>query len=646
MSLLKKTITAILIVAMALAASSLAVSATTDDLAEQDFVLSQDTLDADSLPSSDELLTGYLEKEIYPPISTFGRSAYDLLNDNEKMFYNAIKQGILSVAAGETASTRFKVTSGISDFSWTATELGVQELVIENDITVEAETAIKAKLAEMISTGDIMRALTSDIPCELFWFNKTEGMSTTFSTQALGSKAWIASFSFSFFVSPDFYGQNELTVDSQKITAINDAKSTAQSIVSKHAEKSDFDKLTAYKNEICTLTDYYSGDLNGAYGNPWQLIWVFDNNPLTNVVCEGYSKAFKYLCDLSQFSAPVYCYLVTGSMATTGDPGPHMWNLVEVSGKNYLVDVTNSDSESVGHDGSLFMVGASTRNNGAVFQVEEIAVYAYDTQNIGNYLTDGVFLPVSETSYAHDINHLFNVTVTDGNGSGSYAEGAIVTLTTTPTEKQEFMFWSVTGGGVVLDNSLSETATFIMPTTDVTVSAIYHTHQTGDTLIYDENGHWYEFECGCSGKYQNEEHTYTRTELKPTSCKEEGTELLACDCGYEYEQAIEKLAHKYDSGVVTKEATVDAPGTRKYTCKECGETYLDIIPKLAPSVPEASDDEDLLDDTDEDETEGDTNDLYDEPSILGGCDASVSTTALTLVSVLCLAIAPKKKSKQ
>ena len=41
------------------------------------------------------------------------------------------------------------------------------------------------------------------------------------------------------------------------------------------------------------------------------------------MVCEGYSKAFKYLCDLSQFDGDVVCRIATGAMGA----GPHMWNV-------------------------------------------------------------------------------------------------------------------------------------------------------------------------------------------------------------------------------------------------------------------------------------------------------------------------------
>ncbi len=76
--------------------------------------------------------------------------------------------------------------------------------------------------------------------------------------------------------------------------------------------------------------------------------YVFDNDSGTNVVCEGYAKAFQYLCELAisknKFDdKSLECYNVTGQM----DGGNHMWNVVEVGNARYLVDVTNCDG---GHD--------------------------------------------------------------------------------------------------------------------------------------------------------------------------------------------------------------------------------------------------------------------------------------------------------
>ena len=64
------------------------------------------------------------------------------------------------------------------------------------------------------------------------------------------------------------------------------------------------------------------------------------------MVCEGYSKAFKYLCDLTWTGSDseVACYLPTGTM----DGGDHMWNIVSIGGVNYLTDITNCDSGTIG----------------------------------------------------------------------------------------------------------------------------------------------------------------------------------------------------------------------------------------------------------------------------------------------------------
>ena len=75
------------------------------------------------------------------------------------------------------------------------------------------------------------------------------------------------------------------------------------------------------------------------------------------VVCEGYAKAFQYLCELAAIPG-VKCYSVTGTMSG----GNHMWNVVEVGNARYLVDVTNCDdnptnggSVSIGYPKNLFM---------------------------------------------------------------------------------------------------------------------------------------------------------------------------------------------------------------------------------------------------------------------------------------------------
>jgi len=667
MSLLKKMITATLIATMMLATSSLAISATAVETVEQEFSLSEDIPEEDSLPSSDELLTGYLEKDIYPDVSLFGRSAYDLLNEHEKTIYTKIKETIIKIANGEITDTSIEVKSGLDAFSWTTTELGVSTLVSGGKITAAAETAISNAIKSMISTGDIMRALISDLPCELFWFNKTQGMQTSYASSAQGSKASVTKFIFYFDVSVDFAGSADYTTNTSLISSITTAKQNAKAIVDKHADKTDIEKLTAYKEDICKLTDYYSGNVNTvSYGNPWQLVWVFDNDSSTDVVCEGYSKAFKYLCDLSEFSSTVYCYLVTGTMSTSSMSGPHMWNVVEIGGKNYLADVTNSDDGSIGYNGSLFMVGTITSNNGALNQVGNLAAYSYDTNNLGNYLEDGVFLPVSATSYSYDALRLKTVTVNEGSGGGDYSVGATVTITANPAaDNQIFDGWVVMAGNVTLDDPKSETTSFTMPNSAVTVTATYHTHSFATVFSYDDENHWYDYTCGCTEKHLLASHKYKESTVKEATCTEEGTILYTCECNHSYEETTDILDHEYDDGVVTKEPSTAETGEKKYSCNNCEHFILETLEKLPeaqgdsnngsappkedspnennPSKPSADKDSNSSE-IPGDHPETDTDNKRVKADIdEDGCGASLGTSAISCVALLGCAIAFRKK---
>jgi hypothetical protein len=211
----------------------------------------------------------------------------------------------------------------------------------------------------------IQNCLMADCPYEFYWFDKTQGLVTSlFAVQySVSGGRYVAEslvvkdeWTFSFTVADAYAGSGEYTTDSTKTGAASAAAAEAQEIVADNEGKSDYEKLVAYKDKICELVDYNdaaaSDSYTEGYGDPWQLIYVFDNDPDTDVVCEGYSKAFQYLCNLSTFEDAV-CYTVGGY----ANGGAHMWNIVTLEGANYLVDVTNSDTDTVGQDGELFLAG-------------------------------------------------------------------------------------------------------------------------------------------------------------------------------------------------------------------------------------------------------------------------------------------------
>ncbi len=309
----------------------------------------------EGLPDNDELLEGYFEQQLYggDGIELYGNVGGDKLTGDNKAIYEKLKAGIAKIASGETASTEILVDK---TYTWTAAELGLAAITKDN-----VRDAVAKKVGEIVDTRSILSYLLMDCPYELYWYDKTTGMFTPYGINYNSGSATVSNIRMQFAVAGEYAGTEKFTVNTSKTAASKKAAETAQSIVAKHAGKPDYEKLVAYRDEICKLVSYNhaaADDDKTAYGNPWQLIWVFDGNTGTNVVCEGYSKAFQYLCDLSTFTSDTACYTVNGIMSGGTGAGRHMWNIVTIDGSNYIVDVTNCDEGESGSD-ILFLAGAS-----------------------------------------------------------------------------------------------------------------------------------------------------------------------------------------------------------------------------------------------------------------------------------------------
>lgn len=70
-------------------------------------------------------------------------------------------------------------------------------------------------------------------------------------------------------------------------------------------------------------------------------------------VCEGFAKAFKFLCD----KIGLECWVVSGKGSSSIGAGPHAWNIVRINGYYHHVDVTwdnqYSDSSAVSNYGYM-----------------------------------------------------------------------------------------------------------------------------------------------------------------------------------------------------------------------------------------------------------------------------------------------------
>ena len=247
--------------------------------------------------------------------------------------------------------------------------------------------------------GTMFDLLLFNDPYELYWYDKTVGcMPLNTGTFAFSREGDTISVRFEityvFCAAEPYRGTTAYpaenkwffnSVDSAKISGVSSAITNAQNIVSNNANKNDGEKLQAYLDAVTGAVTYNTAALtNTAYGDPWQLIYVFDGNINTNVVCEGYAKAFKYLCDLTEWADKEFdCRLVTGTMSGGTGAGPHMWNIVHIGGNNYLVDPTNCDTGTIGAPDKLFL---REWENGAFD-----GTYSFTNPNI-NYTYDNVTL--------------------------------------------------------------------------------------------------------------------------------------------------------------------------------------------------------------------------------------------------------------
>ena len=324
-----------------------------------------------------------------------------------------------------------------------------------SDMTVEECLAA-------LDADDVMSALCADCPFELWWYDKTTGVSAevTYTSSTV-------TITFTFAVIEAYADTSKTTtidgitcyvaVSTDAATSAETAASAAAGIVSAYATSESGSEGTVksileyYKDEICELVSYDSDaadeSYEGGYGEPWQLVAVFDGDDTTNVVCEGYAKAFQYLCDLTwpDDDEPVTAYCVAGTMNGGTGEGDHMWNLVRVAGHSYVCDLTNTDEGTIGEDGELFLASAtdasSSSASGYTFTITEEdgtsqdVTYAYDSDTTS--LFTSTVLTLDETDFPSGTvigaevgdSGLIELTVWDANDSSALTTyvGALTT---------------------------------------------------------------------------------------------------------------------------------------------------------------------------------------------------------------------------
>lgn len=342
------------------------------------------------------------------------------LNEVTNNIYRRLVPEIKKIAAGESASATIVITD--MPITYTQGDLG-HITIIEGDALSEAASArIDELFGADVNHDALLSKLLANMPYELYWFDKTNGMAISYGIEADENTVTIPYIVVGFCVADAYRdttkyvvnekGEQILDEDKNPVpdyTAINTTKTgaaktaaaTAAQVVAENQGKGAYSKLVAYREYITKAVDYnfdVANTANYPYGDPWQLIYVFDGDDTTNVVCEGYSKAFKYLCDLTWTGSDpeVVCYLPTGTM----DGEDHMWNIVSIGGANYLTDITNCDSGTIGAPDQLFLCGVRGGvDSGYIADLtgNTTTVYFYDNETLALYDEE---LVLSATKYS------------------------------------------------------------------------------------------------------------------------------------------------------------------------------------------------------------------------------------------------------
>lgn len=271
-------------------------------------------------------------------------------SDSYAGLYNAWHDCLLDIAHGRRASTAFEF-NGPDVF-------GSVRFEMADDLRNYVQNAMFS----------VLNRLTLDSFYELYWWNFGYYYYITPAQDAQGY--YCQTLSVKLMVHDKYrYEGNEYAVDPALAQWVEAALANARSIVREFEGLPDASKLRAYKDRICELVDYdHNADLS-CYSFQ-QILYVFDGDDTTGVDCVGFSRAFLYLCRLSTFQRVTDVFMESGLISGNN----HVWDMVCIDGKYYLVDVTICDTLSSKDE--LFLPGYTSMSGDKSYFIQ----YRYSKQ--------------------------------------------------------------------------------------------------------------------------------------------------------------------------------------------------------------------------------------------------------------------------
>ena len=244
----------------------------------------------------------------------------------------------------------------------------------------------------------------------------------------------------------------------------------------------------------------------------------------TGVVCEGYAKGFKVLCD--QMGIPCVC--IGGTVTQNGVTEGHMWNGVQIGGKWYLVDATWDDKDtSISYQ---YFLAANTFSNRV---------------SSGNF---GGSASGASTIFVYPYLETQGIVYCDAMGHDYDGEGTVTAPTCTEPGYTEH---TCSVCGISYRDSETEALGHDYQVTKSEVTAPTCTSGGYTTITYTCS------RCGASytqqGSYTSAlGHTYVKT-ANSAACTSAGYLTYTCSrCGSSYRTAQAALGHSYVNGVCSR----------------------------------------------------------------------------------------------
>lgn len=277
---------------------------------------------ADIFTTTDEKPTTYSSQ------GSEGKFFYEQLNQNQKILYNALQESKEKMMSGN-----YQIQFGNKFYDILSKDGGSKQLGDDYQTAIEAFTHDNPDLFYV----DVSKMY-------LNMEKKKRAFSTTYNV----------------FIGPEdgrTYFAKGFTSEAQVKTALQQIQQVRDVVKSKLKgnEYQNIKKIHDYLVDNVEYDDTYSGV--GLYS-------IYGALVKKKCVCEGYTRAFKYLAD----SAGIRCVLLQGEATNSdGTVEKHAWNAVYLNNNWYLIDTTWDDPIIIGRGFLLpgthykyFMKGSKT----------------------------------------------------------------------------------------------------------------------------------------------------------------------------------------------------------------------------------------------------------------------------------------------